>query len=110
MFTGAEKLKSKFQPQRDQTEITVYKTKDQLIYHVQVEIDEESYVVRNGKNFFTTTPILPKEHLRLQQLMEREKRTRALFCISYQDIDSVQKVITVDRDELLHAFLLSKKE
>lgn len=109
MFAGAEKLKSKFQPERDQKEVTIYKTRDQLIYHVQVEIDEESYVVRNGLNFYTTTPILPKEHLRLQQLMEREKRTSALFCISYRDIDSAQKMILVERDELLYAFLLSKK-
>lgn len=109
MFTGAEKLKTTIQPQKDQTEVTVYKTKDQLIYHVQVEIDEESYVVRNGKNFFTTTPILPKEHLRIQELMESEKRTRALFCISYQDIESKQNTIVIDRDELLHAFLLIKK-
>jgi len=107
-FTTATKLPGNFSPQPDQSRVDVYKRTD-LLYHVIVDVDEETYFLRNGDDFYSTEPILPKEHLRMQQLMEREHRTRCKFCITFKDINSDPKVITVDRDELLHAFLLNHK-
>lgn len=107
---GAEKLKSTFQPQPLQSSVAVYKRPELLIYHVTCAVDEETYITEEGAKFYSTEPILPKEHLRMQQLMEREKRIVCLYCISFKDIQSEPKVIRVNRDQNLHLFLLIHKE
>lgn len=108
IIASSEKLASVFAPQDDQKKITIYKNTYLLVYHVDILVDKETYFLHNVESFFSTEPILPKEHLRMQQLMVREKRTRCIFYASFQDIGDEPEIITVERDQLLHDFLNSE--
>jgi hypothetical protein len=106
--SSTTQLSSKFAPQPDQVKVTIFKRPDALVYQVEVKMDEEQYIERNRESFYSSQPITPKEHLRMQQLLERESRQRCLFSISYKDITNEPTVITVERNELLHAYLRSE--
>ena len=102
------KLPSAFRVHNDQISVTIYKGDSSLCYHVIASVDKESYYLRNGADFLSTEPILPKEHLRMQQLMIREKRERCLFRISYRDIEDVMDVIHIELDECLFTYLSNR--
>lgn len=108
MIERSVKLQSNFKAQKDQSKVTIYKAKEMFIYHVTVNIDRETYLSNNSENFYSSEPILPKEHLRIQQLMVREERTRCIFCITFRDIAEEPEMIIINRDILLHEFLSSE--